>query len=78
MGGEADTAKACDPMTPLYMGFPRQEFRSGLPFPSPGDLPSHRSDFKLLPGSSHGGCFHYGYCQYGPQSCYDPITAFES
>jgi len=21
------------------MGFPRQEFRSGLPFPSPGDLP---------------------------------------
>ena len=24
---------------PLPMGFPRQEFRSGLPFPTPGDLP---------------------------------------
>ena len=23
----------------LSMGFPRQEYRSGLPFPSPGDLP---------------------------------------
>ena len=24
---------------PLSVGFPRQEYRSGLPFPSPGDLP---------------------------------------
>ena len=24
---------------PLYMGFSRQEYWSGLPFPSPGDLP---------------------------------------
>jgi len=23
---------------PLSVGFPRQEYRSGLPFPSPGDL----------------------------------------
>ena len=23
----------------LLMGFPRQEYKSGLPFPSPGDLP---------------------------------------
>ena len=23
---------------PLSMGFPRQEYRSGVPFPSPGDL----------------------------------------
>ena len=23
---------------PLFMGFPRQEYCSGLPFPSPGDL----------------------------------------
>ena len=34
----------CDPMTvahhaPLSMGFSRQEHWSGLPFPSPGDLP---------------------------------------
>ena len=24
---------------PLYMGFSRQEYWSGLPFPPPGDLP---------------------------------------
>ena len=24
---------------PLFMGFPGQEYWSGLPFPSPGDLP---------------------------------------
>ena len=29
----------CSPRVPLSMGFPRQEYRSGLPFPSPGDLP---------------------------------------
>ena len=31
---------------PLSMGFSRQEYRSGLPFPSPGDLPG--------PGIEHG------------------------
>ena len=25
---------------PLALGFPRQEYWSGLPFPSPGDLPN--------------------------------------
>ena len=30
-------AVACQP--PLSMGFPRQEYWSGLPFPSPGGLP---------------------------------------
>ena len=25
--------------TPLFMGFPRQEYWSGVSFPSPGDLP---------------------------------------
>ena len=34
----------CDPytvacQTPLSMGFSRQEYWSGLPFPTPGDLP---------------------------------------
>ena len=28
---------ACE--APLSMGFSRQEYKSGLPFPSPGDLP---------------------------------------
>ena len=29
----------CGPQAPLSMGFPRQEYWSGLPFPPPGDLP---------------------------------------
>ena len=42
----------CDPWTiaheaPLSMGFSRQEYWSGLPFPSPGDLP----DPDIEPGS---------------------------
>ena len=32
---------------PLSMGFPRQEYWSGLPFPPPGDLP----DPGIEPGS---------------------------
>ena len=40
----------CDPMdcqAPLSLGFPRQEYWSGLPFPFPGDLP----DPGIEPGS---------------------------
>ena len=33
---ETSLSKACQ--TSLSMGFPRQEYWSGLPFPSPGDL----------------------------------------
>ena len=33
---------------PLFMEFSRQEYWSGLPFPSPGDLP----DPGIKPGSS--------------------------
>ena len=29
---------------PLSMGFPRQEYWSGLPFPSPGALPDPRAE----------------------------------
>ena len=32
---------------PLFMGFPRQEYWSGLPFPPPGYLP----DLGIEPGS---------------------------
>ena len=35
---------------PLSMGFPRQEDWSGLPFPSPGDLPDPGSNPNLLLG----------------------------
>ena len=30
--------------TPLSMGFSRQEYWSGLPFPSPGDLPDPETE----------------------------------
>ena len=30
----------CSRQAPLSMGFSRQEYWSGLPFPSPGDLPN--------------------------------------
>ena len=33
---------------PLSMGFPRQESWSGLPFPSPGDLPDPGIEPSLL------------------------------
>ena len=36
-----------DHQAPLSMGFSRQEYWSGLPFPSPGDLP----DPGIEPGS---------------------------
>ena len=35
---EASWTVACQ--APLSMGFSRQEYFSGLPFPSPGDLPN--------------------------------------
>ena len=53
--GESDVAQSCptlcDPWTvayqaPLSMGFSRQEYWSGLPFPSPEDL----SDPGIEPG----------------------------
>ena len=33
---------------PLSVGFPRQEYKSGLPFPSPGDLPDPGINLCLL------------------------------
>ena len=38
---------------PLFMGFPRQEYWSGLPFPSPGDLPAR--DWSHISGVSYIG-----------------------
>ena len=31
----------------LSMGFPRQEYGSGLPFPSPGDLPDPEIELSI-------------------------------
>ena len=35
-----ETLWTVDCQSPLSMGFSRQEYWSGLPFPSPGDLPN--------------------------------------
>ena len=50
---------------PPSMGFPKQEYWSGLPFPSPGDLPNSRIT-SMYPAwqvdsrpLSHQGSFHY-------------------
>ena len=40
---------------PLSMGFPRQEYRSGLPFPFPGTLPD--SGIELSSLAFAGGFF---------------------
>ena len=34
--------KGCSLLDPLFMGFLRQEYCSGLPFASPGDFPDSR------------------------------------
>ena len=40
------------------MGFPRQEYGSGLPLPSPGDLPHPRMEpASLMPPALTGGYF---------------------
>ena len=35
-----ETPQTIAHQAPLSMGFPRQEYGNGLPFPSPGDLPN--------------------------------------
>ena len=55
----------CDPMAvarkaPLSMGFPRQEYWSGLLFPSPGDLPNPRiKQAYSLPLNYQGSPMYY-------------------
>ena len=41
---------------PLSMGFLRQEYCSGLPFPSPGDIPD--SGIETTYPALAGGCFN--------------------
>ena len=45
------------PQAPLSMGFPRQEHWSGLPFPSPGDLPNPGLEPTFLTSPSLAGGF---------------------
>ena len=45
------------PQAPLHMGFSRQEYWSGLPFPYPDDLPDPRIKPSFLSSSTLGGAF---------------------
>ena len=54
----------CDPMecslqTPLFMKFSRQEYWSGLPFPSPGDLPDPGTKLTPLGSTSLASRFFH-------------------
>ena len=52
---------------PLSMGFPRQEYWSGLPFPSPGDLPDPGFDPVCLRSPAlAGGYFTTGATREAP------------
>ena len=42
---------------PLSMGFSRQEYQSGLPFPPPGDLPSPRIEPMSLASPALAGLY---------------------
>ena len=42
---------------PLSMGFPKQEYWSGLPFPSPGDLPNLKIKLTFLESPALAGGF---------------------
>ena len=42
---------------PLFMGFSRQEYWSGLPFPSPGDLPDPGIEASSLMSPALAGRF---------------------
>ena len=42
---------------PLFMGFPKQEYWSGLPFPSPGDLPDPGIETVSLTSHEFAGRF---------------------
>ena len=44
---------------PLSMGFSRQEYWSGLPFPSPGGLPAQGWSLRLMSPELAGMFFHH-------------------
>ena len=50
---------------PLSMGFSRQEYRSGLPFLTPGDLPNPGTEPMSLESPALAGRFFYYYHHQG-------------
>ena len=56
---------------PPSMGFPRQEYWSGLPFPPPGDLPDHRD-------WSHVSCLAGGFFTTEPPGNSNTVDVFNA
>ena len=69
---------------PLSMGFPRQEYWSGLPFPSQGDLPDPEIEleFPALAGGfftvDHQGSLNFRSCYSVSKSCPTLCTFIDS
>ena len=68
---------------PLSMGFPRQEYWSGLPFPPPGGFPNPgikpvsptlALTDRFITTEPLGKCFDYTTCVLVTQSCSTPWT----
>ena len=58
------------------MGFPRQEYWSGLPFSSPGDLPDPRIEPMSLVSPALAGGFFIAESPGNPKCAYTPILQY--
>ena len=56
LGPEAVSDSLTYCQAPLSMGFPRQKYWSGLPFPSPGDLPDPGIELDALVSPARNVC----------------------
>ena len=56
---------------PLYMGFPRQEYQSGLPFPSPGESCQPRDQTQVFSVSCIGRLILYHWRHLGSPNLYN-------
>ena len=54
---------------PLSMGFPRQEYWSGLPYPPPGDLPYPLTELMSLTSPPLAGGFFTTSATWGAHMC---------
>ena len=57
MSNSSVTLRTVAHQAPLSLGFPRQEYWSGLPFPAPGDLPD--PGIEPVPPALAGGFFFF-------------------
>ena len=66
----------CSPTAPLSMEFSRQEYKSGLPFPSPGELPNPEVEPRSLDFTQIHCLSHQGSPGYVPGGRYS-VTFYE-